>query len=118
MTKCDAPLTFFGSGLPAGSVVFLKSRFRLYSASPILPKLTTDHADSTDFKTQDGHLGRSIFPEDGGRLNVEGADIQPAKPQLFTQRVEPPPQSAMAYQSLPTLHSAAARRRDSERTGG
>src|SRR5437773_12543539 len=36
MTKRDAPLIFSGSGLPpAGSAVFLKSRFRLYSASPI-----------------------------------------------------------------------------------
>ena len=35
MTKRDAPLTFFGNGLPTGSAVVLKSRFRLYSASPI-----------------------------------------------------------------------------------
>ena len=42
MTKRDAPLTFLGSGFPAGSAVFLKSRFRLYSVSPIPLKLTTD----------------------------------------------------------------------------
>jgi hypothetical protein len=28
-------LTFFGSGFPTGSAVFLKSRLRLYSANPI-----------------------------------------------------------------------------------
>src|SRR6266403_2916357 len=35
MTKRDAPLTFFGNGLPAGSAVFLKSRFLLYSSRAI-----------------------------------------------------------------------------------
>src|SRR5882757_7501023 len=35
MTNRDAPLTFFGAGLPAGSPVFLKSRLRLYSVSAI-----------------------------------------------------------------------------------
>src|SRR6266496_1759855 len=42
MTKRDAPVIFLGSGFPAGSTVFLKSRFRLYSVSPIPLKLTTD----------------------------------------------------------------------------
>jgi hypothetical protein len=35
MTNREAPLTFFGAGLPAGSLVFLKSRLRLYSVSAI-----------------------------------------------------------------------------------
>jgi len=34
----DAPFTFFGAGLPAGSLVFLKSRFRWYSVSAIPTK--------------------------------------------------------------------------------
>src|SRR5262252_3478263 len=40
MTNRDAPLTFFGTGLPAGSLVFLKSRLRLYSVSAITANLT------------------------------------------------------------------------------
>src|SRR6478672_7578535 len=43
MANRDAPLTFFGMGLPAGSLVFLKSRLRLYSVSAIAankPRIT------------------------------------------------------------------------------
>src|SRR5439155_9959146 len=36
------PLTFLGICSPAYSAVFLKSRLRMYSSSPIPPKLTTD----------------------------------------------------------------------------
>src|SRR5882757_7053097 len=39
MMNRDAPLTFFGAGLPAGSLVFLKSRLRLYSVSAIPLKI-------------------------------------------------------------------------------
>jgi hypothetical protein len=48
MTNREAPLTFFGSGLPAGSAVSLKSRLRLYSANPILPnylEIAAPHAN-------------------------------------------------------------------------
>src|SRR4030095_15235617 len=45
MTKRDAPLISFGSGLPpAGSAVFLKSRFRLYSANPLPRQLNCGSA--------------------------------------------------------------------------
>src|SRR5215469_18278482 len=105
MTKRDAPLIFFGSGLPAGSAVFSKSRFLLYSANPIPPKLTTNHSDSTDFKKADRSREAWIS---GGEIRVTFATRAPSH-SLESARGERVP---------PTLHSAAARRQDSGRTDG
>src|SRR6266700_1884446 len=65
MTNRDAPLTFFGAGLPAGSPVFLKSRRRL-TETPLqelrfarqrLADEVPDEATNDDVLAQFGNLG-------------------------------------------------------------
>src|ERR1700694_478159 len=71
MTKRHAPRTCFGRGLPFGSAVRAKSRFRLYSLSPIRLKLTTDYPGERRFFLE-GLVGR-----DGARPSRNSAILPP-----------------------------------------
>jgi hypothetical protein len=50
-----------GNGLPLGSAVTLKSRFFLYSTSPIRKTLTADYADFTDGNVLGNHATLGCF---------------------------------------------------------
>src|SRR5436190_23850029 len=87
MTKRDAPRTPFGKGLlPFGSAVFRKSRFALYSASPIAFILAADHADKTDFDDPPclGRKSRGGTTQNRGRTQVDRRrKIQPGDVDLL-----------------------------------
>src|ERR1700730_15019970 len=71
MTKRLAPRTGFGRGFAFRSAVRAKSRFRLYSFSPIRLKLTTDYADERRFFLE------RLVGRDGARPSRNSAILPP-----------------------------------------